>query len=137
MKKYFVIFIELMLNYVLTYANWESDPVWILDDLKNTNVQKTALDNAVVAGTKWVTNTLASIKDESTGYLQWIAYIGLWIALILIIYNGIMLLISGITGSDEIWKFKKRFINLTLWVVVLTSGYLIVKFVVSIIWELF
>jgi len=137
MKKYVTILLGLMLNYVLAYAGWDSDPVGVLNELKDPDVQRTALDNAVGAGTKWVSNTLTAIKQASGGYLQWIAYLGLWIALILIVYNGIMLLISGITGSDEMWKFKKRFVSLILWVVILTSGYLIIKFVVSIIWELF
>jgi len=137
MKKYVTILLGLMLNYVLTYAGWDSDPVGVLNELKDPDVQRTALDNTVGVGTKWVTNTLTAIKQASGGYLQWIAYLGLWIALILILYNGIMLLISGITGSDEMWKFKKRFVSLVLWVVILTSGYLIIKFVVSIIWELF
>ena len=137
MKKYVTILLGLMLNYVLAYAGWDSDPVGVLNELKDSDVQRTALDNAVGADTKWVTNTLTAIKQASGGSLQWIAYLGLWIALILIVYNGIMLLISGITGSDEMWKFKKRFVSLVLWVVILTSGYLIIKFVVSIIWDLF
>ncbi len=120
-----------------TFAGWNSSPTEILNGLKDDNVQNTALDNAVSTSTKWVKSTLSAIKQSSTGYLQWLAYIGLWIALILIIYNGIRLLISGITGSDEVSKFKKRFISLVLWVVIITSWYIIIKFVISILGELF
>jgi len=137
MKKYIMILMGIVLNYILVYAGWNTDPVGVLNELKDSDVQKTALDNAVWANTKWVTDTLVAVKQSSGGYLQWIAYLGLGISLILIVYNGIMLLISGITGSDEMWKFKKRFVSLILWVVILTSWYIIIKFVVSIIWELF
>jgi len=138
--KLFVIFSILISLFTsilgFTTANWNSSPVNVLDDLK-TDVQQTALDNAVDISTKWVTSTLTAIKQSSGGYLQWISYIWLGIALILIVYNGKMLIVSSLTGSDEISKFKKRFVSLILWVVVLTSGYLIIKFIVSMIWELF
>ena len=142
MKKYILVFIgiitNIVINYSLIYAWWDDSAETVLDSLKNTDVQKTALDNAVGSNTKWFTDTLYAVKQSAwESYLQWLAYIGLWIALILIMYNGIMLLISGITGSDEIWKFRKRFVNLILWVTILTSGYLIIKFIVSIIGNLF
>jgi hypothetical protein len=52
MKKYITILLGLMLNYVLAYAGWDSDPVGVLNELKDPDVQRTALDNAVGAGTK-------------------------------------------------------------------------------------
>ena len=128
------------LIFITTFSfawKWDQSAEWILNDLKDNDVQQTALDNAVTTYNKWITSTLTAVKQSSTWYLQWLAYIWLSIALILIIYNGIMLLVSGITWSDEMWKFKKRFVNLIIWVVILTSGYLIIKFVVSIIWQLF
>ena len=130
-------FLFLWFNQFSFAGKWDQSAVNIISDLKDEDVQQTALDNATTSSTKWVTSTLQAIKQSSTWYLQWIAYIWLGIALILIIYNGIMLLISGITWSDEMWKFKKRFVSLVIWVVILTSWYLVIKFVVSIIWQIF
>jgi len=119
------------------FAGWNDSPMKILNNLKDSEVQKTALDNITDDSTKWIASTLDEIRKDSGWYLQWIAYFWLSIALILIIYNWIMLIISWGTGSDEMWKFKKRFVNLVIWVVVLTSWYLIIKFSVSIIQNLF
>ena len=119
------------------FAGWDSSPTQILEDLRDKEVQNTALDNITNDSTKWIVSTLDEVRKDSGWYLQWIAYFWLSIALILIIYNWIMLIISWGTGSDEMWKFKKRFVNLVIWVVVLTSWYLIIKFSVSIIQNLF
>jgi len=140
LRKIFLAFLFISLlfsNYFSFASKWDQSAVQVLSDLKYSDVQQTALDNSVTTYNKWVTSTLEAVKQSSNWYLQWLAYIWLGIALILIIYNGIMLLISGITWSDEMSKFKKRFVNLVIWVVILTSGYLIIKFVVSIIGQLF
>jgi len=140
LKKIFSLFLFVSLMFLNSFSfasKWDQSAVQILDDLKDKKVQDTALDNSVTTYNKWVTSTLEAVKKSSNWYLQWLAYIWLGIALILIIYNGIMLLISGMTWSDEMSKFKKRFVNLVIWVVILTSGYLIIKFVVSIVGQLF
>lgn len=121
----------------ITFASWNKSPMEILDNLKDEEIQNTALDNAVSTSSKWIKATLNAIKENSWGYLQWIAYFWLSIALVLIIYNWIRLIMAWLTGSDEMWKFKKRFVNLVIWVFVVTSWYLIIMFVVSIIWNLF
>ena len=135
-----ILFICLLITWFSVVSgqwSWDKSATQILDAMKDNNVQKTALDNSITSTQRWITPTLEWIKRWSTWYLQWLAYIWLWVALILIIYNGIMLLISGLTWSDEMWKFKKRFTSLVIWVVILTSWYLIIKFVVSIISQLF
>jgi len=138
MRKIILLVLFFLTWFSLSFAwSWDGSATQILDKMKDDNVQKTALDTSITTTQKWITSTLEWIKRGSTWYLQWLAYIWLWIALILIIYNGIMLLISGLTWSDEMWKFKKRFTSLVIWVVILTSWYLIIKFVVSIIAQLF
>jgi len=116
------------------FAWWESDPKGVIEDLRDNKIQKTALDK--VWSSKWVNWTLTDIKDNSNWYIQWLWFIWLSIALVLIIYNG-MLLLWNFTWEDKFSKVKKRFLSLILWVVVLTTWYVIIKLVMSLISQIF
>ena len=115
---------------------WDNKkPSEIITEIKDNNVQNTALDN-VWWSSKWVYDTLDSIKNNSSWYMQWIWLIWLAIAFILIIYNGMMLL-WNFTGEDKLAKSKKKFVSLILWVIILTSWFVIIKLVVSLISQIF
>lgn len=114
-------------------ASFDSSPSVILRDMKDGSVQKTALDDV---DWDWIEDTLSSIKEKSTWYIDWLAFIWLSIALVLIIYNGIYLL-ANFSNENKFSKIKKRFISIILGVVVFTSWYLIIKVVVSIISNIF
>jgi len=115
---------------------WDNKkPSEIITEIKDNNVQNTALDN-VWWSSKWVYDTLDSIKNNSSWYIQWIWLIWLAIAFILIIYNGMMLL-WNFTGEDKLAKSKKKFVSLILWVIILTSWFVIIKLVVSLISQIF
>jgi len=116
------------------YWSWlNSSPDDILNDMKDNDIQETKFNYSFP---KWITENLNNVKDNSAGYIQWLWFIWLSIALILIIYNGIYL-IANFSNEDKFSKIKKRFISLIIWVVVLTSWYLVIKFAVSIIWDIF
>ena len=117
------------------FAWWNSDPSGIVNWLRDKDIQKTSLDK-VWWDSQWIKWTLNSIKWESNGYIQWLWFIWLSIALILIIYNG-MLLLWNFTWEDKLSKAKKRFLSLILWVIVLTSWYIIIKLVMSLISQIF
>lgn len=136
-KKLFLLICLFFINFLwFSFVFWNSlgssNPQNILEDMKTT-VQDTALNDVNWA---WVESSLSSIKDNSNDYISWLWFIWLSIALILIIYNGIYLL-ANFTDENRFSKIKKRFVSLIIWVVVLTSGYLIIKFAVSIIWDIF
>ena len=117
------------------FAWWKSTPWWVVEDLHDSDIQKTSL-NDVWWSSQWINWTLTSIKWHSNGYIQWLWFIWLAIALILIIYNG-MLLLWNFSWEDKLAKAKKRFLSLILWVIILTSWYVIIKLVMSLISQIF
>ena len=129
--------IILLISIVVSVTNicfsgqWESTPDAIVESMKS-DVQKTKVNDTLW---QWVTDTLSNLKNNSADYLQWMAYIGLWIALLLIIYNW-MVLILNLWDESKLWAVKKRLISITVWVVVVTGSYLIIKLVVSLIWNI-
>ncbi len=127
-----ILFSISLLNITLAWK-WDQSAKSIIDDLKEPDVQKTKLDNI---NWKWIKWTLKSIRENSSSYLQWLAYIWLWIALLLITYNWIMLVVSWLNWSDQVWKFKKRFTSLVIWVVIVTSWFYVIKLIVSLLWEI-
>ena len=129
----FLFFISIFWFSFIYWTDLGSSPDQILEWMKNNEVQNTVLNDV---NWNWIDNTLSSIKDKSSGYIQWLWFIWLSVALILIIYNGIYLL-ANFSNEDKFSKVKKRFVSLIIGVVVLTSWYLIIKFAVSIIWDIF
>ena len=129
----FLFFISIFWFSSIYWTDLASSPDQILDWMKNADIQDTALDNV---NWDWINETLTNIKDNSSDYIQWLWFIWLSVALILIIYNGIYLL-ANFSNEDKFSKVKKRFVSLIIGVVVLTSWYLIIKFAVSIIWDIF
>ena len=129
----FLFFISIFWFSFIYWTDLGSSPDQILGWMKNNEVQNTVLNDV---NWNWIDNTLSSIKDKSSGYIQWLWFIWLSVALILIIYNGIYLL-ANFSNEDKFSKVKKRFVSLIIGVVVLTSWYLIIKFAVSIIWDIF
>ncbi len=129
---------------------WWSDPMEILDEVVgasndwNVNYQKiqdTALDDV---SNNWsynpeyrITNTLDWIRWNITIYLQWIVFIWLWLATILIIYNGFMLVTHWIHWQWDMAKFKSNMINIAIWVVLLLWFYFLIELILALITVLF
>ena len=122
-----------ILNMTVAWS-WESKPLDMIDDLKEDTVQDTALNEV---HWKWITETLSDIKNEKIKwYIEWMWFVWLSAAFLLIIYNGIVIL-ANFWWEDKLAKAKKRLLSLTIWVVVVTSWYFIIKLVVSFIWGIF
>jgi len=107
---------------------------------KSEEVQKTQLDDTT---SKWCkdigtdsrftfTRTLCYVKNNMWSYLQYIMFIWLTVATILIIRNGFKL----VTSSDrekQMTTFKKNLVYIIIWVVLLTWFYYFIDIYVWII----
>jgi hypothetical protein len=73
---------------------------------------------------------LQGIKEGLNPYINWWFFIAWTAALILLMYNGIMLMVKSWTGSGDVAKIKGRFINIAIGVIVISSIYIILKLIV-------
>ena len=130
-----------------TGSIFNNDPITVVDSFyKKANkkssdrVQNTDLDAVTsnycnelgVDGRFSITKTLCNIKANIWDYLQYIMYIGLSAATILLIRNGFKL----VTSSDrekQMKEFTKNLINIIIWVVLLTAFYYIIDIFVSVV----
>ena len=154
MKKlfWFIIAISLISAFVFAqrWSRWSygSTPIDILDKVagnantdKSTRVQNTAFDAIT---DKWwyqkeykIANTLDWIRNNINPYLQRVVYVGLALAVILLIYNWLLMVTNSLHGQWDIAKVKKNMINILIGVLILTWFYLIMKIVVWIINSIF
>ena len=120
-----------------------TNSIEILDNVaaranQDVDIQDTALDD--VTRSRWsyatqyrLTNTLDAIRQNIAPYLQRAVFIGLWLAVILLIYNGLLLATNALHSQGEVAQTQKRMINILIWVVVLTWFYIIVRLAVALI----
>lgn len=156
MKKIIVaIIVFVSLFPVLSFAQsdnsrWKygANPIQILDNVvsdanQDYKIQQTALDGAT---DKWssiwsssakITHTLDRLRNNINVYLQWMVYIWLSIAVILLIYNGFLMVTNAIHKEGETAKVKKNIINIAIGVIILTGFYFIIKLAVSLINAIF
>ena len=84
-----------------------------------------------------ISNTLDWLRMHMGTYLQWIVYVGLTIAVILLIYNGFMMVTHSITKSGDFSKLKKNIQYIAIGVIILTSFYAILRLVIGLINSVF
>ncbi len=144
MKKLFFLMIASLLSVsvclpAVSLAWWEFswNPFRILDEVASeandeNRIQETALDDT--SELQWayplqyrLTNTLDAIRQQIGPYLQRAFFIGLAIAVILIIFNGLMLVTHSAHGKGDIGEIRKRLTNVAIGVVVLVGVYSIVR----------
>lgn len=133
---------------LFTYAqngrgDYGDDPVQILDNVVETanddyHIQQTALDHATNTQGAYlpqykIANTLDRLRNNINPYLQWAVYIGLSAAVILLIYNGFLMVTNSIHKEGDSAKVKKNIINILIGVLVLTWFYFIIKLIVALI----
>lgn len=123
------------------------EPMEVLDNVvsqanNDSSIQETVLNTA--SDQQWsyqrqykISNTLDYLRTNIAPYLQWIVYIGLVAAVILIIYNGFLMVTNGIHKEWDMSKVKKNLINITIGVLLLTWFYAIIKIVVGLINSVF
>lgn len=136
----------------LTFAasdNWGgygSNPVEVLDSVVGEandvdQIQETSLDR--INNQEWayvwfqISNTLDWLRLHIATYLQWIVYIGLSLAVILLIYNGFLMVTHVVHKEGDFSKIKKNIMNIFIWVIILTSFYAIIKLVIGILNSVF
>ena len=122
----------------------EHNPVRLLDAIyvdangyKGDEVQNTQFDMVSYhwwcAPTQYtISNTLCSLKSLSKSYLQYLMYIWLTAATILIIRNWFMLVTSK-DREKQFQTFKKNISYIVIWVILLVWFYYIIDFFVSIV----
>lgn len=127
--------------------NYWENPIQILDNVvqeanDDYKIQQTALDG--VTDKQWaytsqykITNTLDWLRNNINTYLQWAVYIGLSLAVILLIYNGFLMVTNAAHKEWEAAKIKKNIVNIAIGVVILTWFYFIIKLMVVIINSIF
>lgn len=84
-----------------------------------------------------VSNTLDWVRMHMATYLQWIVYFGLTIAVILLIYNGFLMVTHSVTKSWDFSKVKKNIQYIAIGVIILTSFYAILRLVIGLINSVF
>lgn len=121
----------------------EATPQEILDDIvdhEKSDIVKTKLDGVENTGIFWtqykISGTLESIRQNLEPYLQWIAFLALAGAVALIVYNGLMLVISPLS-PDEATKVKTRIIYIATGVLLATWFYFVLKITLAIYYDIF
>ncbi len=128
-------------------GKYGTDPIKILDSVVGEandeyKIQQTSLDDATsqqwaYASQYKIANTLDRFRNNVNPYLQWTVYIGLAAAVILLIYNGFLMVTNSMHKQWDMSKIKTNMINIAIGVIILTGFYFIIKLAVSIINAIF
>lgn len=128
-------------------GKYGGNPIQILDNVVSESndeykIQQTALDGATdkqwaYASQYKIANTLDRFRNNINPYLQWAVYIGLSVAVILLIYNGLLMVTNAIHKEGDFAKIQKNMINIVIGVIILTGFYFIIKLTVSLINSIF
>lgn len=124
------------------WSDFGDNPENILDNVawevnEDTWIQETQLNR--VSRQEWwfasrytISNTLDSIRVRIAPYLQWAVYIGLSLAVILIVYNWFLMVTGSLHSSWEWSDVQKRLTMIVIGVLLLTGFYFVVKIIVVI-----
>ena len=130
-----------------SWGKYGSDPISILDKVvqqsnDNNKIQQTALDS--VTDTQWsyakeykISNTLDRLRKNINTYIQYAIFVWLSVGVILLIYNGFLMVTNALHKEGEFAKIKNRFIYILIWVILLTGFYFIIKLVVGLMNSIF
>jgi len=148
-----VFFLQMLINAAPLFAqnmsrgDYETEPMQILEAVKDQankdyKIQETALDNINDQEGGYdsdykIANTLDYIRNNIYPYLQRAVYIGLSAAVILLIYNGFLLVTNAAHKAGDLSKVKKNITYIAIGVLLLTGFYFILKVTVSLITSIF
>ena len=110
-------------------------PTEFLDAVVKDETVANSVNNVGDMKVKWITevlNNLVSGNGIIPSYIQWTIYFALIIAMILIIYNGVVI-ITAQWDEGKLNSAKTRLIALFAWVVLLFAFPTLVEIVVSLI----
>ncbi len=124
------------------WGNYGSTPDQILLKVKNKADPEHMIDtpadddlnisSQAFGSTNRITNTLDQVREALDPFVQWMIFIWLSFAVILIIWNALKLSTSGVTGSDsDVKDIKGRIYNIIKGVVVITGAFLFIKLLLS------
>ena len=75
-----------------------------------------------------ITNSLDAIRLQITPYIQRVMYLWLSIAVILIVYNGFLMVTNSVNGgAGDTSKVKTNLINIAIWLTLLCGFYVIIE----------
>lgn len=124
-------------------GNYGSDPVMILDKVVKTanedyKIQESQLDKVSEKQGSFPTqykiaNTLDSVRQRIPLYLQWAVFVGLTVAVIVLIINGLMM----VAGQKTVEQFKDSAISVVYWILILTGFYVIIRLGVALLTTIF
>ncbi len=128
--------------------SYGSSPIEILETVKtNTNddagyeIQDTALDKAMnevsPSSEHRIYATLTAVRQHINVYLQWMMYIGLSLATILLIANGFMMVTHGVHKSWDFSALKKNVSKIVIGVLIMTGFRAIMKLLLAVMNMLF
>lgn len=80
-----------------------------------------------------ITNTLERIRKNIQPYLQWMLYIGLIGATILLIWNGFRLVTSSVISWGDMKTVKGNIQTILVGVLIMTSFLILIKLVMAVI----
>lgn len=129
------------LTYASVYITEDTKPIRIIDyirkwgdDIIGTDLDQTEDDGTFGTDLK-LSNTLNSVRENMSAYLQWIAGIGLTVAVMLLIYNGIILMTSPLSW-DQSATIKKRMRYIIFGALAITWFYFVIRILLSIVLQL-
>ena len=105
--------------------------------LQDTPLNNINSDSPTYDSNYKIANTLDWLRMNIGTYLQWAVYIGLTVAVILLIYNGFLMVTHTITKSGDFAKMKKNVMYIAIWVIILTSFFAIIKLIIWLVGSIF
>lgn len=127
--------------------NFNKNPAGFLDDVKTTandiwwdSIQNTKLDRTtskmcgeIEIDSKFsISRTLCYVKEHISAYFEYVMFIGLSAATILIIRNGFNL-VTASDRSKQFGVFKKNMMYIIIWVILLVAFYYILDIYISMV----
>ena len=120
-----------------------NDPLTIVKEIvdnDDSDIIETELDtviNTQIYGQEFTLAwTLESVRQQMAPYVQRIAFIGLTVAVVAIIYNGVLLVATPLS-PDQVSAVKKRMLYIVAWVVLITWFYFIMKILLAVFVDIF
>lgn len=116
---------------------YSGDPLRIVDEITHeanneSRIQETALDD--LSQYQWsyptqyrLSNTLDALRQQIGPYLEWAFFLAMAMAVILLIYNGLLLVTHSAHGQGDLGEIKKRLTNISIGVILLVWVYTIVR----------
>lgn len=140
-----VVLVSIPFSDVYAQNNWwerGSTPIKILEKVRDKanndrwyEIQDTALDNIMENAPKTnpyrIHSTLELVRRKINVYLQWMMYIGLSVATILLIYNGFLMVTGAFHKSWDFSEVKKNVSRIIVWVLIMSAFWAIVKLILA------